>query len=338
MFESVLRREATGKRPAPECPVRDPVLAGSLFERIAPFPPGAIPPARRGSAPDRGFPSAGAPAPSFEAVGRRDLGRRTRRRMAWATLAASAEAMAIGCAGVIAWATEEPPPEAPAVVEVRFASSLPRRAGPPRAPGAPRAPAAAARPRDVPGRARALARIPPPRPAALLQPREVPVQMRAPDPGEPSEDVGLAEAPEAAAGAVDEGVVGGIPGGVGGGEWGAGDGLAAPPGSSAGIEDAPRWATAGFRAATEAEPGCVARSVRLPRELAGFTSGPMVVRFAVLASGAVDRIEILSGMPDARVRQAIADAVRRCRWRAGADAQGRPTALWLILPIRFESV
>jgi periplasmic protein TonB len=27
--------------------------------------------------------------------------------------------------------------------------------------------------------------------------------------------------------------------------------------------------------------------------------------------------------------------VNSCRWVPGADAQGRPTAIWVILPLRF---
>jgi protein TonB len=43
----------------------------------------------------------------------------------------------------------------------------------------------------------------------------------------------------------------------------------------------------------------------------------------------------MTNVPDKRISDAIWNAVQSCKWIAGADAQGRPTAIWVILPIRF---
>ena len=50
------------------------------------------------------------------------------------------------------------------------------------------------------------------------------------------------------------------------------------------IEDAPAYATAGYRKPQMAEPGCVQRSVRMPHQLAGYISGPITVKFAIAAT------------------------------------------------------
>lgn len=281
------------------------------------------------------------PPPGFAAVMRRESGSWAVRRIAWAGVGAGTQALLVGAAAVLAaaMASAPPEPELP-VVQVRLAPAVARRTDPSR-PGLPAAPAAAmARRRPDPTRSRPPATRPPP-PTALLQPREVQAAMRPPDPGEPVEDWGEGE-PLASEDGILGGVVGGIPGGDGGGAWGAGNGLAdagreaAAPAASQ-VEDAPSYATAGFRRPVELEAGCVGRTLRLPRELAGFTSGPVTVRFAVGRDGAVGMVEVLGGLPDRRIGAAIEQAIRSCRWRAGADATGRPVALWVILPIRFES-
>jgi protein TonB len=43
----------------------------------------------------------------------------------------------------------------------------------------------------------------------------------------------------------------------------------------------------------------------------------------------------MSDVPDKRISDAIWQAVQACRWVPGADAQGRPTSIWVILPLRF---
>lgn len=369
MFETTLGLEvgAGDPRGAEPLAIRNPSRARALFARIAPgatIEDAASTPApdaargaeeRAGHVPERPLfariappragtepaPAAaadvapsGAPAPGFEALLRRDTRRHAAQRVAFTGVGAAVQGSLVACSLGLAAALAEPPPKELPMVEVRLASAFPRRPGSPHAPGAPAAPRSVAR-RTAPV-ARPAVRPPPP--TALLQPREVTAEMRAPAPGEPVEDVGFGDGPVGAEPGPDDGVIGGVPGGEGGGEWGGGAAVAAAHGERGDeVEEAPQWATAGFRRPVERQPGCVARSVRLPHDLAGFTSGPYVVRFAVLASGAVGRIELLGEIPDPRLRRAIEQAVTGCGWQPGADAQGRPVALWVVLPIRFES-
>lgn len=198
------------------------------------------------------------------------------------------------------------------VVDVKFVKPV----APPPPPPPPPPPAAAKRPpsdkpkTDLPK---------PPPPTALLQPKEVQAEMKAPDPNEPPEpeyDYGSAGS--------GEGVIGGVVG-------------AQPAAATNQIEDAPAYATAGFRKPQMAQPGCVQGAVRLPRELLGFISGPITVKFAVGRDGAPSRYEAMSNVPDRRISEAIWNAIQSCKWIPGADAQGRPTSIWVILPLRFTS-
>lgn len=178
---------------------------------------------------------------------------------------------------------------------------------PPAPPAAPKRPPSEKPRTDLPK---------PPPPQALLQPKEVQEQMKAPDPNEPPEpqyDYGSAPA--------GEGVVGGVVG--------------AAPQQSNQIEDAPAFATAGYKKPQMAQPGCLGNSLRVPRELQGFVSGPIVVKFAVNRDGTPTRFETVTSVPDRRIADAIWNAVQSCKWIPGADAQGRPTAIWVIQPIRF---
>jgi protein TonB len=45
----------------------------------------------------------------------------------------------------------------------------------------------------------------------------------------------------------------------------------------------------------------------------------------------------MTQVPDARIGTAIWQAVQACRWVPGADAQGKPVSIWVILPIRFTA-
>ena len=192
-------------------------------------------------------------------------------------------------------------------VEVKF---VPRPAPPPRPPPPP-APPPQTRPKPKSDKPRTDLPKPPP-PTALLQPKEIQAEMKAPDPNEPPEpeyDYGDSSG--------EEGVVGGS---------------YAPSNE---IEDAPAYATAGYRKPEMAVRGCVQNSVRIPRDLQGYISGPITVKFAIGRAGDVSRFQLMTtGVPD-RIGQLIQQAVMNCRWVPGADAQGRPTAIWVILPLRF---
>jgi periplasmic protein TonB len=123
----------------------------------------------------------------------------------------------------------------------------------------------------------------------------------------------------------DEGVEGGVVGGV----------VGAGSSSRGGFEEAPQYMTAGFRKPQEVQPGCVKSSMRVPPSLAGFISGPITVKFAVRRDGSIGQVQIMSQVNDPRVAEVIRQGLSACQWTPGADAQGRPVSIWVIMPIRF---
>jgi protein TonB len=96
------------------------------------------------------------------------------------------------------------------------------------------------------------------------------------------------------------------------------------------------YATSGYRKPIAAERGCVQRSIRIPDNLFERISGGVVtVKFAVDRDGAPSHFTAMTaGVPD-RVTSDIWAAIQSCRWIPGADAQGKPISLWVILPLRF---
>ena len=198
------------------------------------------------------------------------------------------------------------------VVDVKFVKTAPP---PPPPPPPPAPPAARKRPPDSKPRTD-LPKPPPPQ--ALIQPQEIKPEMKAPDPNEPPEpeyDYGDA--------AEGEGVIGGVVG--------------ARPGNE--IEDAPAYATAGYRKPQMAEPGCVQRSVRMPQQLAGYISGPITVKFAIRPNGQPDRFEVMGSVPDSAHRERHLaggpelplGARRRRAGQAGRDSGDPPRPLHLRL-------
>lgn len=109
------------------------------------------------------------------------------------------------------------------------------------------------------------------------------------------------------------------------------------PAAAPSVQDAPVYAGDGFRKPVTAEPGCVPRSIRVTSEMLDQITGPIVVKFAVDREGTPGRFEVLTGGTDPRVAGAIERAVQECQWIAGADAQGRLTSAWVIMPLRFSS-
>ena len=69
----------------------------------------------------------------------------------------------------------------------------------------------------------------------------------------------------------------------------------------------------------------------------GYISGPITVKFAIGRDGLPSRFQAMTDVPDRRIADAIWGAVQTCKWVPGADAQGKPTAIWVILPIRFTN-
>jgi protein TonB len=189
-------------------------------------------------------------------------------------------------------------------VEVKFV----RPATPPPPPPPPAPPARKA-PQDKPKSD--TPKPPPPPPQALLQPKDVQEEMKV-DPNEPPEPEYDYEAGSG------EGVVGGVVG-------------------AQAIEDAPVYASAGYVKPREVDKGCVGRNVRIPRDLQGFVAGG-TFRFAVRADGSITQFGPAAAgqnVPD-RILAAVFNAVQGCKWIPGTDPAGKPTNIWVILPLRFQ--
>ncbi len=186
--------------------------------------------------------------------------------------------------------------KADAAVEVKFVRT---------APPPPPPPPAAKKKTEAKPKSDAPKTVVPP--TAMIQPKEIAEEMKPPSPNEPPE-------PEVDEGGSEGGVVGGVAGG---------------------IEEAPRYVTAGFRPPREKERNCVRNSMRVPPALAGFVSGPVMVKFAVRRDGSISQVQIMSQVPDPRIGEIIARGLSSCDWVPGADAQGNPTSLWVVMPIRF---
>jgi len=244
----------------------------------------------------------------------RDLSRRAAVRGAYSLGATALETTVLLALAAITAHLAAQRPEREPVVDVVFVRQAPRVPAPPPPP-----PAAA---RRAPTSPRTVVVKRPVPPAALVQPREVAPEMKMPDPGEPVEEYDEE--------GVEGGVVGGVPGGVIGGTM-----EAHSRGSE--FEDAPQYVTTGFRKPAEAVPGCVRGAIRMPPDLAGYVSGPTTVKFAVGRDGTIGRVEVLGAALDERVVEVIRRGLRACRWLPGADAQGRPVSLWVVMPLRFAS-
>lgn len=253
--------------------------------------------------------------PVFEQLLSRDLSRRVAVRSAYSLGATALETTVLLALAAITAHLAARRPEREPVVDVVFVKHAPPRPAPPPPPPPP----AAAR--RVPTSRKAVVSRPAP-PASLIQPREVAPEIKMPDPGEPVE--------EFEEGGVEGGVVGGVPGGVIGGTM---EGYS----RGAEVEEAPQYVTSGFRKPAEASPGCVRGSMRVPTDLTGYVSGQITVKFAVGRDGAVGRVEVVGTALDDRVVEVIRRGLRACRWLPGADAQGRPVSLWVVMPLRFAS-
>ena len=75
----------------------------------------------------------------------------------------------------------------------------------------------------------------------------------------------------------------------------------------------------------------------IPGELMERLSGVVTVKFAINKDGTPSRFQAMTqGLPD-RVASGLWRAVQACKWTPGADAQGHPTAIWVIMPFRFRT-
>lgn len=250
----------------------------------------------------------------FDEVTKREGGKRAARKGAYLV---GSTAFQVGFLAVLIFASEkirakmnEAPP-----VDVQFVRAKAAAPAPPPPPPAPRRPKSAPKPpSDAP-------KPKPPPPTAMIQPKEVQEVMKLPDPNSKPEPE-----PDYAEGDGDgDGVVGGVVGGA-----------APAPSGGGGIEDAPVYATTGFNPPREKQRGCVAQAVRVPRDLQGIVS-TVVAKFGVKPNGQPYAFSIIGSQPDPRIVNAVWQAIQQCDWVAGADAQGRPTAIWVTLPLRFTS-
>jgi protein TonB len=107
------------------------------------------------------------------------------------------------------------------------------------------------------------------------------------------------------------------------------------PVASAPLQIGPSYAREGQRKARLTDPGCVANSLRLPRDVADVSGETATVKFAVDEAGKVSQYAYLAGPSDQRVANAIWSAIQHCEFSPGATAQGKPVSLWVTMPIKF---
>ncbi len=100
--------------------------------------------------------------------------------------------------------------------------------------------------------------------------------------------------------------------------------------------NAPRYAGDGFVAPQLAEKNCIAENLRLPSQLGASAPEMVTARAAISATGQPTTVQVMGQVADARISEAVRRAVQSCRWIPGADAEGKPTALWVVLPIRLS--
>lgn len=247
----------------------------------------------------------------FDEVTKREGGKRAARKSAYL---AGSTAFQVGFLALLIFASEKirsaVADQGP--VEVKFVKTAAPPPPPPPPPAPPRPKNAPKPPPDAP-------RPKPPPPTAMIQPKDVKEEIKLPDPSdkpEPVPDYGGDEGGEGG------GVVGGVVG--------------APPAGGGGIEDAPQYATAGWRPPQMKVKNCVQNSVRIPRDLAGIVSS-VVVKFGVKPSGEPYAFSIVGTVPDERIKQAVWNAISSCQWIPGADAAGRPVSIWVTFPLRFTA-
>ncbi len=107
---------------------------------------------------------------------------------------------------------------------------------------------------------------------------------------------------------------------------------AAPPTKT---EDAPRYPGDGFQSPQLADRECISENLRLPPQLTEAVPDLVTARVAVSTAGKATTVQVMGQVADPRISEAVRRAVQSCAWIPGADAQGKPTTLWVVLPIRL---
>lgn len=192
------------------------------------------------------------------------------------------------------------------VVEVKFV-----KAAAPKPPSPPPPPPAAKKPPSD----RPKTEVKKAPPMAMVQPKTVEDEIKPADPNEVEEEYDYGDGD-------GTGVIGGVVGGQ------------APTQRS--VEEAPMYMTTGFKTPRLTDKACLGENMKIPPQLMDMVTGPVTVKFAVYSNGAVGSIQILTPVADPRIGDAIKRAITSCEWTPGADAQGRPHAIWVIQPFRFQ--
>ena len=91
----------------------------------------------------------------------------------------------------------------------------------------------------------------------------------------------------------------------------------------------------GFLAPQLVNSTCISDNLRVPANLGSAAPDMVTVRVAVGATGAPTLVQVMGPVADPRISEAIRSAVLACEWIPGADAQGKPTLLWVVQPIRL---
>ncbi len=100
---------------------------------------------------------------------------------------------------------------------------------------------------------------------------------------------------------------------------------------------APRTAGPPFTAPRMAESGCFRDAFRIP--FVAVKELRVHVKFPVYPDGSVGRVARMERFDDpevqARFLASVQQALRSCAWIPGTDANGRPTAIYVLLPLRL---
>jgi protein TonB len=91
----------------------------------------------------------------------------------------------------------------------------------------------------------------------------------------------------------------------------------------------------GFQAPRLSSRTCISDNLRLPAQLNGVAPESVTARIAVSATGEPAQVQVMGQVADPRISDAVKRAVQACEWVPGADAEGKPTSLWVVMPIRL---
>jgi hypothetical protein len=91
----------------------------------------------------------------------------------------------------------------------------------------------------------------------------------------------------------------------------------------------------GFQAPRLVSRDCISDNLRLSAQLGAAAPSMVTVRVAVGVTGVPTQVQVMGQVADPRISEAVRRAVLACEWVPGTDAQGTPTLLWVVQPIRL---